>query len=93
KMMTTNQIGEYVMFNSPDDMRRFGLGFGLYLDKASSLTPMGYGSYGWDGMFASHFWVDPKNKLVVVLMRNVWPSPDWDFGDRSRAVVYQALTD
>jgi CubicO group peptidase (beta-lactamase class C family) len=92
-MMTTNQIGDYVMFNSPDDMRRFGLGFGLYLDKASVLTPMGNGSYGWDGMFASHFWIDPKNKLVVVLMRNVWPSPDWDFGDRSRAVVYQALTD
>jgi CubicO group peptidase (beta-lactamase class C family) len=93
KMMTTNQIGDYVMFNSPDDMRRFGLGFGLYLDKATIRTPMGYGSYGWDGMFASHFWIDPKNKLVVVLMRNVWPSPDWDFGDRSRAVVYQALTD
>jgi CubicO group peptidase (beta-lactamase class C family) len=92
-MMTTNQIGDYVMFTNPDDMRRFGLGFGLYLDKASIRTPMGHGSYGWDGMFASHFWIDPKNKLVVVLMRNVWPSPDWDFGDRSRAVVYQALTD
>lgn len=92
-MMTTNQIGDYIMFDNREDMRRFGLGFGLYLETASVRTPMGYGSYGWDGMFATHFWIDPKNKLVAIFMRNVWPSPDWDFGDRVRAVVYQALED
>jgi CubicO group peptidase (beta-lactamase class C family) len=91
KLMTTNQIGESLMFDNPDDIRRFGLGFGLYLDKATMMTPMGYGSYGWDGMFASHFWIDPKNKLVAVFMRNIWPSPDWDFGDRVKTLVYQAL--
>ncbi len=90
-LMTTNQIGESLMFDNPEDMRRFGLGFGLYLDKATVMTPMGYGSYGWDGMFASHFWIDPKNKLVAIFMRNVWPTPDWDFGDRVKVLVYQTL--
>ncbi|HLO79780.1 MAG TPA: serine hydrolase domain-containing protein [Chitinophagaceae bacterium] len=91
QLMTTNQIGESLMFDNPEDIRRFGLGFGLYLDKATMMTPMGYGSYGWDGMFASHFWIDPKNKLVAVFMRNIWPTPDWDFGDRVKVLVYQSI--
>jgi CubicO group peptidase (beta-lactamase class C family) len=80
-----------LMFDNRDDSRRFGLGFGLYLEKAALTTPMGIGSYGWDGMFATHFWIDPKNKLVAIFMRNVWPTPDWDFGDRVKTLVYQAL--
>jgi CubicO group peptidase (beta-lactamase class C family) len=26
------------------------------------------GSYGWDGAFGTHFWVDPKEKVVGILM-------------------------
>jgi CubicO group peptidase (beta-lactamase class C family) len=25
-------------------------------------------SYGWDGAFGTHFWVDPKEKIVGILM-------------------------
>lgn len=92
KLMTTNQIGEFLLFDNPTDVRRFGFGFGLLLDKAVSVMPVGYGTYMWDGMFASHFWIDPKNNLVVVFMRNIWPTADWDFVDRVKPVVYQALT-
>jgi CubicO group peptidase (beta-lactamase class C family) len=49
------------------------------------------GSFGWDGMFASHFWADPKNKILVVLMRNIWPTQHWDYGDRIKPLIYQAL--
>jgi len=49
------------------------------------------GSYGWDGMFASHFWVDPKNKMVIVFMRNIWPTEHWDYGDRIKPLIYQSL--
>jgi CubicO group peptidase (beta-lactamase class C family) len=24
--------------------------------------------YGWDGAFGTHFWVDPKEKIVGILM-------------------------
>lgn len=91
RLMTTNQISDYAMFDGTDQTRRFGLGFGLYLDQAMLTLPVGYGSFEWDGMFATHFWVDPKNKLVVVFMRNVYPTPDWDFKDRVKPLVYQAL--
>jgi CubicO group peptidase (beta-lactamase class C family) len=26
------------------------------------------GSYGWDGAFGTHFWVDPKEKIVGVML-------------------------
>jgi CubicO group peptidase (beta-lactamase class C family) len=91
RLMTTNQIGEFLLFDNPTDVRRFGFGFGLLMDKAVSVMPVGYGTYMWDGMFATHFWIDPKNNLVVIFMRNIWPTADWDFVDRVKPVVYQAL--
>jgi len=93
RLMTSNQIGELLIFENPADVRKFGLGFGLLLDRAVTAMPVGHGTYMWDGMFGSHFWVDPKNKLVVVLMRNIWPTNDWDMVDRIKPVIYQALTE
>ena len=41
--------------------------------------------------YASHCWSDPKNKMVVVFMRNIWPTEHWDYGDRIKPLIYQAL--
>ena len=79
------------MWSGADESKRFGLGFGVYTQNELNM-PVGAGSFDWAGMFASHFWVDPKNKIVGVFMRNVWPTQQWDFGDRIKPVVYQALT-
>lgn len=91
QLMTKNHIRDLVMWGNPDNPNRFGLGFGVYTEKSELNTPVAAGSYDWAGMFASHFWVDPKNKIVAVFMRNVWPTTEWDFGERIKPVVYQAL--
>ena len=93
RLMTQNQIGELEMWGNPNNPNRFGLGFGVYTDKSEAIMPVYAGTYDWAGMFASHFWVDPKAKLVAVFMRNVWPTTQWDFGDRVKALVYQAFND
>lgn len=87
RLITSNQIGDLKMWGE----NRFGLGFGITTKKGESVDIAQEGTYDWGGMFASHFWIDPKSKLTVVIMRNVWPSDTWDFGDRVRSVVYQAL--
>ena len=28
------------------------------------------GSYGWSGMYGSHFWIDPSNKIIGIYMKN-----------------------
>jgi CubicO group peptidase (beta-lactamase class C family) len=50
------------------------------------------GSYGWDGAFGTHFWVDPKEKIVGILMvqaNNPNPELDRDFEN----AVMQALVE
>ncbi len=90
-MMATNQIGDLLMWGDKNMPRRFGLGFGIFTDYSERTTMIPAGSYGWDGMFASTFWVDPKNKMVVVFMRNVWPTRNWDYNDRIKPLIYQSL--
>lgn len=91
RLMTSNQIGNLTMWN-PDSPNRFGLGFGVYTEKSESITPVRAGTFDWGGMFASHFWIDPKSKVVAVFMRNIWPTANYDFGEKAKSVVYQALT-
>jgi CubicO group peptidase (beta-lactamase class C family) len=91
RMMTTNQIGKLAMWDGDDAPNRFGLGFGVYTEASERNTPVRAGTYDWAGMFASHFWVDPQTGLVAVFMRNVWPTQEWDFGDRIKPVVYAAI--
>lgn len=49
-----------------------GRGYGLSVHVVTDPIAAGYrvskGSYGWDGAFGTHFWVDPKEKLVGILM-------------------------
>jgi len=91
QLMAANQIGDHLMWGDTNKTRRFGLGFGILTEYAEKTLMIPAGSYGWDGMFASHFWVDPKNKMVIVFMRNIWPTDHWDYGDRIKPLIYQAL--
>lgn len=91
RLMSTNQIGDLPMWGNPDLSTRFGLGFGVYTEKSEARTPVRAGSFDWGGMFATSFWIDPKSKLVAVIMRNVWPTNTGDFNEKTKVAVYQSL--
>jgi CubicO group peptidase (beta-lactamase class C family) len=93
RLMTANQIGDLLMWGDPRNPNKFGLGFGVYTEGTEKNTPARAGTYDWAGMFATHFWIDPKSGLVAVFMRNVWPTQQWDFGDRIKQVVYGAMVE
>jgi CubicO group peptidase (beta-lactamase class C family) len=48
--------------------RSFGLSVQVTNDAIAAGARISNGSYGWDGAFGTHFWVDPKEKLVGILM-------------------------
>jgi CubicO group peptidase (beta-lactamase class C family) len=58
----------------PDTLpgRASGRGFGLSVQVVSDPVAAGYrvstGSFGWDGAYGTHFWVDPREKIVGILM-------------------------
>jgi len=65
----SNQVGD--MFEGQSG-RPKGMGFGLTVevvqDSIAAGTFRSDGSFGWDGAFGTHFWVDPEQQLVAVLM-------------------------
>jgi CubicO group peptidase (beta-lactamase class C family) len=46
----------------------FGLSVRVITDPASRNTFLSEGSFGWSGAFGTHFWVDPRERVVGILM-------------------------
>ena len=70
--------------------RGFGLSVQVITDHIAANTPISNGSFGWDGAYGTHFWVDPKEKLVGLFMIQLSgpkPSMNLDF----ETAVMQAL--
>jgi len=69
ELMGSNHVGD--LFTGQAG-RPPGMGFGLtvevVLDPVKAGTFRSRGSFGWDGAFGTHFWVDPREELVAVLL-------------------------
>ena len=46
----------------------FGLSMRVVNDPAARNSFLTQGSFGWSGAYGTHFWVDPKEKLLAILM-------------------------
>jgi len=46
----------------------FGLGVRVVTDSAARGTWLSQGSFGWSGVYGTHFWVDPKENLVGIVL-------------------------
>jgi CubicO group peptidase (beta-lactamase class C family) len=48
--------------------RSWGLSVQVISDPNAAAMRVSPGSFGWDGAFGTHFWADPKEKMVGLLM-------------------------
>lgn len=55
--------------------KNFGLGFQVVTDLGATQTLGSVGMYGWSGIYGTNFWVDPKEKLVSIMMVQKYPGP------------------
>jgi CubicO group peptidase (beta-lactamase class C family) len=88
RMMTMNQIGDVAFGHN-----KFGLGFGITTEKGSSMLPTQEGTFEWGGAFSTLYWVDPKEKLVGILYRQLWGTTHGDAPNKFKVMVYSALND
>ena len=51
----------------------WGLGFQVVTDLGATQTMGSPGMYGWNGIYGTSFWVDPKEKLVSIVMVQRYP--------------------
>ncbi len=76
-MMITNQVPNDAMPVTFGAQKRVGVGFGLGFSvrtKMSNWDPTGrVGEAGWGGMASTHYWISPKDDLVVVTMEQTLP--------------------
>ena len=70
----------------------YGLGMRVLTDVAASGRAGSVGEFGWDGAFATYFWIDRKEALYGLLMmqHQAWPFP---IHDQFKTLTYQALVD
>jgi CubicO group peptidase (beta-lactamase class C family) len=88
RMMTMNQVGD---LNT--GINKFGLGFEVVTEKGSSKTPAREGTFSWSGAFATIYWVDPKEKMVLLFFRQLESSSRGEVFEKFRNLTYQAIAD
>jgi CubicO group peptidase (beta-lactamase class C family) len=86
RMMTMNQIADV---NVGDN--KFGLGFEIETVEGSTKTPSNVGTYSWGGAFSTSYWVDPKERIVLLFYRQLQNSSHGDVVEKFKALTYQAL--
>jgi CubicO group peptidase (beta-lactamase class C family) len=69
----------------------FGLGFMVRTQAGRNPVLGSRGEFFWSGIWGTTFWVDPKEKLVVVLMVQLPPAMGPHYRSLLHSLVYQAL--
>lgn len=102
-LMTTNHVPQAVQaaakFGIGAYRQQPGFGFGfdvaIYEEPTRLGTSVGAGTFLWDGIAGTWFWVDPTNDIVFVGIIQRWmgATPGPNIEDLSRALTMQALVD
>jgi CubicO group peptidase (beta-lactamase class C family) len=107
-LMTSDQLPPGITYNrsftggaqdlapTPEMGQGFGFGFAVRKQAGNNPLPGSVGDFSWAGAYGTYFWVDPKEKLLAILMVQI------DANDRLkrahyrhllRYLVYQAMTE
>lgn len=95
ELMRTNHLPARILPVIYDDKpwpgHGFGLGFSVVLDVTQSDQLGSVGSHGWSGWASTHFWIDPVEEIIGILMLQYIPSRTYPIANDFRNAVYQAL--
>jgi CubicO group peptidase (beta-lactamase class C family) len=99
-LMTTNHVPLNLLtgqYGIGQQILRPGFGYGydgaVVFDPPEANLPEGQGTFFWDGLAGTWFWVDPANDVVFVGMIQRIHGKDPNVEYLSRSLVYQALLD
>jgi CubicO group peptidase (beta-lactamase class C family) len=92
ELMTVNHAGTlFAERGASDAGKGFGLGFDVWLDLGRIGQHGSEGAFGWGGAYHTNYWVDPREKLVALVMTQLLPATGSDLHGRFRTLVYQSI--
>jgi CubicO group peptidase (beta-lactamase class C family) len=90
---TAVAVGAGAFGPTPEMGVGFGLGFAVRTHPGLNPLPGSVGTFWWMGIAGTHFWVDPREQLVAVLMVQIPQASHLPIWRQTRTLVYQALVD
>ena len=77
----------------PNFGKGFGLGFSVVTNPAETKILNSKDTYGWGGAFGTYFQIDPKEKLIYVIMIQRRPHGSLKLREYFQNLVYQSIID
>lgn len=94
RLMTSNQLPPEAFPIYFGKEKRHGTGFSLGFSVRVADTEWDKdgrtGEYGWGGAASTHYWVSPRDRLIVVTMEQTMPY-NWDTERALKGLLYGAL--
>ena len=95
ELMTTNHLSSNLLPYRLGGVQKglgFGLGFSVVMDIGQTAILGSVGTYSWGGAFNTHFWIDPKEDLIGILMAQ-YSIPLQPIRYEFQTLAYQAVID
>ena len=86
ELMLTSQL-------QPPITTAVGLGFGLETNSNDYQSVVSLGTFSWAGAFNTHYWADPKEKIIGLIFTNIYETSHWNIGEKFKVLTYQAVND
>lgn len=90
ELMTSSHTSDLPAGSAGGPGANFGLGFRIVTNLAATQALGSEGLYGWSGIYGTTFWVDPKEKLVAIMMVQRYPGTP--VAAAFQTLTYQAIT-
>jgi CubicO group peptidase (beta-lactamase class C family) len=90
ELMTSDHVGTLYSASRPGE--GFGLGFAVVTDMAKTKLLGSEGLFYWSGANNTHFFIDPKEKLISIFLTQQVPFNNF-YHVKMRQMVYQAIAD
>jgi len=91
KMMRSNRLPEAARASYPRG--GFGLNFGIVIDNTATPYPASNGEFFWGGLATTHFWIDPEEEMIVIMLTQYLPYDSDFYRDLMHRMVYSAVID
>lgn len=94
ELMTMNHLPDHMFplaVTTPFPGYGFGLGFTQVTNVPDTRMSGSLGSHGWSGAADTHFWIDPVEKMIGMILLQYIPSQTVAARDDFQNLLYQAL--